>query len=351
MDAAARRRSAEDTERRASRDVEQTTREAGWHASRAATIATERAVLAERLAALAGGGPGTGSALRGDGSQATDGGATPPVVGGALAVWEARAADLRSRRDRLAADRAAREIQRRAAEDRRARADAAATLAGERLSRADAEAAGLAIREEALEARRQAREVDLATATAREEAARIAFDLGLAADAADRERLRVAETAVIGSRNALRHADELLRAVTVQELEARLGIDAVREQALVELAGLGDLGVRALAAAGDGDVGEVLDAATGLPPDGKPTDDDGARLAAALARAGERWAVSVPAGKGHRPAAWPGSVGASTSSARQTPSRPRSTRRSGRASRSWRRSAGTWTARSTGLGG
>ena len=297
VDAAARRRSAEDTERRASRDAEQTTREAGWHASRAATIATERAVLAERLAALAGGEPGAGSALRGDGSQATDGGATPPDVGGALAVWEARAADLRSRRDRLAADRAAREIQRRAAEDRRARADAAATLAGERLSRADAEAAGLAIRDEALEARRQAREVDLAAATVREEAARTAFDLGLAADAADRERLRLAETAVIASRNALRHADELLRAVTVQELESRLGIDVVREQALVELAGLGELGVRALAAAGDGDVGEALDVATSLSPDGKPNDDDGARLAAALTRAGERWAVSVPAGE------------------------------------------------------
>src|SRR5665811_1351601 len=289
VDAAARRRSAEDAERRASRDAEQTTREAGWHASRVATIATERTVLAERLAALAGGDPGSGSALGGDGVQPTDDGATPPDLGGGLVVWEARAADLRSRRDLLAADRAAREIQRRAAEDRRARADAAATLAGERLSRADGEAAGLAIREEALEARRQAREVDLAAATAREEAARTAFELGLAADAADRERLRVAETAVIGSRNALRQADELLRAVTVQELEARLGIDAVREQALVELAGLGDLGVRA------------LDAATSLPLDEKRTDDDGARLAAALARAGERWAVSVPAGEGPPP--------------------------------------------------
>jgi len=300
-DAAARRRSAEDAERRASRDAEQTTREAGWHTSRAATIATERAVLAERLAAPAGRDPGAESALRGDGSQALDAGATPPDVGGALAVWEARAADLRGRRDRLAADRAARETQRRAAEDRRARADGAATLAEERLSRADAETAALAIRDEALEARRHAHEVDLAAATAREEAARTALDLGLAADAADRERFRRAEMAVAEARNALRHAEELVRAATVQELEARLGIDGVREQALVELAGLGDLGVRALAPTGNSDAGAALDTDTTLPPDGEPTDDDGARLAAALARAGERWAVSAPAEEGPPP--------------------------------------------------
>jgi chromosome segregation protein len=277
------------------------TREAGWHASRAAAIGAERAVLAERLARLGGGDSDTESTPGGDRSPATDVGATPSDAGDALAAWETRAADLGSRRDRLATDRAAREIGRRAAEDRRARADAAATLAGERISRVDVEAAALAIREEALDARRQARELDLAAAAAREEAARTALDLGLAADAADRQRLRRAETAVSGSRDVLRRAEELVRAASVQELEARLGVDAVREQALVELAGLGDLGVSALAPPGDRDVDAALDADTTPTPDGEPTDDDGARLAAALARAGERWAVSAPAGEGPTP--------------------------------------------------
>ena len=127
------------------------------------------------------------------------------------------------------------------------------------------------------------------------------MDLGLAADAADRERFRRAEMAVAEARNALRHAEELVRAATVQELEARLGIDGVREQALVELAGLGDLGVRALAPTGNSDAGAALDTDTTLQPDGEPTDDDGARLAAALAREGERWAVSAQAEEGPPP--------------------------------------------------
>jgi chromosome segregation protein len=296
-DAAARRRSAEEAERRAARDAEQATRETGWHVSRAAALTAERALLAERLAAHGGGEAGAGSAPGGDATRDADASATSPDTGGALAAWDARAADLRSQRDRLAADRTAREIGRRAAEDRRARADAAATLAEERLSRADAETAALAMREEVLESRRHARELDLAAATAREEAARAAFDLGLAADAADRDRLRRAETAVSAARTTLRHAEERASAATVKELEARLGLDAVREQALVELAGLGDLGVRALAPASEGGIEAALDPDTGLSPDGEPADDDGARLAAALAAAGERWAVSLPAGE------------------------------------------------------
>src|SRR5664280_2228319 len=43
---------AEEAARRASRDVEQATREAGWHASRAAALRVERAAFAERLAVL-----------------------------------------------------------------------------------------------------------------------------------------------------------------------------------------------------------------------------------------------------------------------------------------------------------
>lgn len=294
-DAAARRRSAEDAERRATRDAEQVAREAGWHASRAATIEAERAALAERLAALASVEP-PAAERSADGSPTPDAGTAPLDVAGALAAWEARAADLRSRRERLAADRAAREVLRRAAEDRRARADAAATLAGERTSRADAEAATLALREEALETRRGALELDLAAAIAREEAARTALDVGLAADAADRERLRRAETAVNAAREALRHADERVRSATVRELEARLVLDAVREQALVELAGLGELGVRALAGPDEREVGAAPISDTPAPGQ-EPADDDGARLAAALARAGERWAVGAPPGE------------------------------------------------------
>ena len=296
-DAAARRRAAEDAERRVARDVEQSSRETGWHASRVTAIEAERAPVAERLAALVG--------MEGDAPDdappEVGPGAPPADVGTALAAWDARIADLGRRRDRLAADRATREVERRAAEDRRSRADAGAMLAEERLSRADAEGRALASREEALEARRRAREVDLATATSREEAARAAFDLGLAADAADRDRLRRAETAVAGARAELRQAEELARAATVRELEARLGLDAVREQALVELAGLGDFGIRALPRLGGGALGMAGDADAGRPLDGESGDDEGARLANALAGAGDRWALTAPAVDGPPP--------------------------------------------------
>src|SRR5665811_2596185 len=69
----------------------------------------------------------------------------------------------------------------------------------------------------------------------------------LRADAAvARTRLAEAETAAGQSRERLRACQERVRGVEVAELEARLGLDAIREQVLVDLAGLGDLGIRLL---------------------------------------------------------------------------------------------------------
>ncbi len=48
------------------------------------------------------------------------------------------------------------------------------------------------------------------------------------------------------SRDRLRTCQERVRSAEVAELEARLALDAIREQVLVELAGLGDLGMRLL---------------------------------------------------------------------------------------------------------
>ncbi len=238
------------------------------------------------------------AALERSAASTADVAPTSTVGGGALAAWDARAADLQARLDRLVADRSGREARRRAAEDRRARADAAATGAEERIARAEAEAAALARREEALAAQRGARELELAEATVREGTARAALDGCLAADIADRERLRRAELSVGGARESLRRADEIVRAATVRELEARLGIDAVREQALVELAGLGDVGVEALEAVAAGAPGGTGPAAPAGLQGMEPDDDDGARLAAALARAGERWAAHAPGDEG-----------------------------------------------------
>ena len=137
-----------------------------------------------------------------------------------------------------------------------------------------------------LEAARAARDVARAEAASRESVTRAALDAVRAADNAGRDRLRVAEADVASAREALRRAEDAHRIGEVQELEARLGLDAVREQALVEFAGLGAVGLRALdPAAGASDV-----------------EDEGAALAEALAAAGARWAAGPaaeePAGPG-----------------------------------------------------
>ena len=108
---------------------------------------------------------------------------------------------------------------------------------------------------EALDAReaglRQERDLvraDLASAVDAEATAREALRTLRSADLEDRDRLGVAEREASAARERLRAADERSRAAERSELETRLGADALREQVLVELAGLGDVGILGLAA-------------------------------------------------------------------------------------------------------
>ena len=266
-DATSRRRMADEAERQAGRSAEHAAREAAWGTARESALDEERSPLRERLAALEAMAP---LSEIGDLALAEDG------VAGALATWESRATELAGRRESLATARAVRDAERRAAEARRARAEASAQTAEERIGRADAEAALLAGRGADLEAVRAARDVARADGAAREAVARAALDAVRAADAAGRERLRLAEGDVATAREALRRAEDGHRVAEVHELEARLGLDAVREQALVEFAGLGEVGLRAL--------DPTIDASA--------LEDEGAALADALAAAGARWAAS-----------------------------------------------------------
>jgi len=265
-DATGRRRTADEAERQAGRRAEHAAREAAWGATRESALDEERRPLQERLAAVEAMAP---LPETGNLALAEDG------VAGALATWESRAAELAGRRESLAAARAVRDAERRTAEARRARAEASAQTAEERIGRADAEAALLAGRTADLEAARAARDVARAEGASREAGARAALDAVRAADVAGRDRLRRAEADVATAREALRRAEDGHRAAEVQELEARLGLDSVREQALVEFAGLGVVGLRA------------LDPAV----DASALEDEGAALAEALAAAGARWAA------------------------------------------------------------
>jgi len=273
------RRRAEEDERRAARHLEAFVREAGWHEAQAARLETEVARARDAMTTL-----GDVAARRPRPDSDAGSGETS-----ALAAWEARVDELRARRDRLATQAAAHESARREVEGLHARALAAVAIDEERIARADRESASLADREGSLQSEREGIRAELAAATSHEQAAREALAELRAADAADRDRLAAAEREAAAARERLRAADERLRAADRDELETRLGLDGLREQLLVELAGIGDLGLVRLRALTDHD--EALRAAG----------DDAAELAAALDAVSPVWSSEPPLGDAPTP--------------------------------------------------
>ncbi len=275
--ATAERRRAEDAERVAAREHEAIVREAAWSVAQ----------LARAEADLARAG---GASERADRStDVADAAASTPSDDdqAALASWESRAAELRERRDRLAARLGDHDAERRAAEHARARSEASAANADERVRRAESEAARLTDRRAAVTAERDRLAFDLAAASQAEARARDALATLHAADATDRSRLSDAERLANAARERLRSADERLRAADRAELEARLGLDGLRESILIELAGLGPVGRVAL----------------GLPAGyaGMADDESGTDVAAetadletAITEAAQTWASAPP---------------------------------------------------------
>ena len=299
--AAGRRRRAEDLERASGRDAEAAAREAAWHAAQAERLMSEVDRAAAALASLQVASP--------RGSTETS---NPDAE--ALSAWEARVAELRSRRDRLSSEVAAVERTRREAEGRRARAEAAVAMAEARLVNAARDLATLDEREQAAVGERDGLSGELAEASTREARAREELEGLLADDRVERARLAEAERAATSARERLRAADDRARAADVGVMEARLGLDALREQLLVELAGLGEVGLRHLAeSAGldplalqrsaeddDTDEAEREDAEPGvdgdLDPEPDPTRATGetAVFEALIDALGPRWAGAAP---------------------------------------------------------
>jgi chromosome segregation protein len=254
------RREAEESERRVARALETIAREAAWRSAQAARLEADRDRLrvsasqaapdepapADEAAAPAGA-TTSGAAVRSTAAKPPDGGAD------ALREWEARAATARARRDRLAAEEATLEAVRREAEVRRARASAAANMDEERIASLERQTAELARREQETAAERDRVGEELAAATVREAAVRAELEELRSAASAARARLAETEAAATQLRDRLRTLQERTRSAEVAELEARLALDGIREQVLVELAGLGDLGVRLLLDEGGGE--------------------------------------------------------------------------------------------------
>jgi chromosome segregation protein len=288
-------RAADEAERVAGREAENVAREAGWHAAQAARAEAEVARLGDALGALE-----VAAAASAARTAAADGEREPDAT--ALQTWEARVLELRTRRDRLSgqlaeADRARGEVQALIAQ-----ANAGATYAEQRIARTDDDVRSLAEREAGLLAERDSLTTEVAAAASREERARAILDELRSADTADRERLLAAEAASNDARERLRRAEERARAAEVADIEARLGLDAIREQVLVELAGIGSVGIHALrAAAGDAPhalrVGHASAGSEGHPGDDDPLtdDDETAELEAVLPFVLPVWEAASPA--------------------------------------------------------
>ena len=284
-------RAAEESERLAARRLETVAREAAWHEAQAERLAADLERAQDAVAASA---DGVGAAV--------DAPADAPGVGAAIETWEVRAGELRARRDRLADELAVRDAGRRDAEHRRTRAEASLAMSEARLVRTDTELVSLGQRDRDLLAERDRVAGEIATAEARESAAREALDLVRSADLADRERLELADQAATAARERLRAMDDRLRAADHAELEARLGIDALREGFIAELAGLGDLAIGRLAMAS----GVALDRQAEEPAqdseDEGAVSDDVAELESLLGAVGAIWASEAPTAAAPSPA-------------------------------------------------
>jgi chromosome segregation protein len=161
-----------------------------------------------------------------------------------------------------------------------------------RIARAEADAVALATREQALLAERERLGGESALAARREEEAANALAELRLADTAARDRLAAAERDAAAARDRLRAADDRLRAADRADLEARLGRDALREQLLVELAGLGELGLQRLVAQAPLD---AIPVGPGRSGDEDSDDaDEAAALESALAAVVIPWAASPP---------------------------------------------------------
>jgi chromosome segregation protein len=280
------RRAAEEAERLAARQLEAVVREASWHDAQAGRLIAELDRARSASPAL------------GDAASAVESVSDPRAPdaagGAALAAWESRATELRTRRDRLAAEAGAREAARREAEHQRARAEAASQLAEERMARANRDLAALNDRRRVLGEERDALRGEVAGTAARELAAREALAATRTADAADRERLADAERQAVEARDRLRAADERLRTADQADLEARLGLDALREGVVAELAGLGSFGISRLAALA-GIETRALPSEPSGPDDEAGLSDEVAALESALAAVAAIWAGQPPA--------------------------------------------------------
>ena len=228
------RRTAEESERLTQRRAEQWLREVTWETTQVERLIAEEA-SAKDLAAR------TASELADLETRIGDISSNDADVDG-----EARIATLRSRREELDRLKSGEESRLASWREERRISDVRRVIDESRLAELDAELARLTPRQTELttEARQVASR--LGAEELNEEQAAKELDTVLAAGADDRTRLIGAEKAAAEARERLRVADQQTRRSEVAQMESRLQLEQLREQLLVELAGIGPDGLLAL---------------------------------------------------------------------------------------------------------
>jgi chromosome segregation protein len=276
------RRRAEEAERGSIAAAESASRDAAWAAAQADRLDAEAVRLRSAL-------PHEAAADAADIANAE-----PPTRAGdraaakAAEARERRLVELQRQRSELAAEVDAVRVSRLDAERRRARAEAAASLAERQLAGTTRSAADLAEREARLASEREDLVESLARSARDLTDAEAALAAVVAAASSERERLRAAEATASTARERVRIAQERARIDEREDVEARLALEGLREQLLVELAVLGPTAILLIAPeATDGT------ASADLEPE---------MLEAALTTVATAWAATPPQGEPPNPA-------------------------------------------------
>jgi 5,10-methylenetetrahydrofolate reductase/predicted nucleic acid-binding Zn-ribbon protein len=236
------RRRAEEQERAAASRADAAGRETAWLSSQVSRLQAEAARLRAAVPPVAAEGPV--AALPGDVPAPAVAAAAQPARSDAAA--RDRIAALQRRRDALARDVDVARSARATAERKRAAAEAAVALGERQLAYAARMAGDLAEREARLAAEREDLKAAMADTDRAVREAEAALASVVGATRGERERLRAAELEVAGIRERARIAQERTRIAERDDIEARLAAEALREQLIVELAGLGATAIRHL---------------------------------------------------------------------------------------------------------
>lgn len=274
-DARRARRVAEEHERSTARAAEMAAREGSWDEAQRERAARELETIET-----------VHRELRQEADDGRDPRPADDTLRAAIASTEARVAELAPRREALGARLADAARTSAAAEERRRRAEVVLVLEEARLRGIDDGMGRLIAATTDAAVTRQRLAAELAMAVADERRLELALAESLRGGQQQTDALAHAERRQIDARERLRAAEGRSRAAEVAEMQARLRLESIREQLLVELVGLGPDGLAAVVAESGQGAAE---------PPWNESQDSAAVLGSALEAAMARWSTAPEA--------------------------------------------------------